>query len=136
VPQVYREALGIGTPFYRFLPYWNVVDAVHDGREAQVNAFLQRNVSRLAKRRSQPLSGNQAVPYLRKQVRDAIAHVIPDNRARQHLDPDVLDQRDRVHEDAGLMKDLARTAILDTWRPDPVKVEYRAADAATQGWQR
>jgi hypothetical protein len=45
----------------------------------------------------------------------------------------VLDQRDRVHDDAGLMKDLARTAILDTWPPDPVKVEYRAADAATQG---
>jgi hypothetical protein len=58
---LYREALGIGTPFYRFLAYWNVVDAVHDGREAQVNAFLQRNVSRLAKRRSQSLSGNQAV---------------------------------------------------------------------------
>jgi hypothetical protein len=120
---LYREALNTGSPFYRYLAFWNVVDAVHDGAKAKVNAYLRREAPRLAKRwsRTTPLPANTVVEYLRRQVRDALAHVIPDDQSKVPLDPDLPDARRRFHEDARLMKDLARTAVSERW---PNSVEW------------
>jgi hypothetical protein len=121
---LYREALNVGTPFYRFLAYWNVVDAIHGGDRAKVNAFLRKEAPPLAKNPARPLVANDVVDYLRRQVRDALAHIVPDDPAKVPIDPDLPVQRDRTHQDTRLMKDLARTAILNEW-PDAVTVEPR-----------
>jgi hypothetical protein len=52
------------------------------------------------------------------------SHGVPDDSAKVPIDPDLPNHRDGVHEDANLMNDLARTAILDEW-PDAVIVEPR-----------
>jgi hypothetical protein len=121
---LYREALNVGTPFYRYLAYWNVVDAIHGGEAAKVNTFLRREAARLARQRGRSLAANEMVGYLRRQVRDALAHIVPDDPAKAPIDPDLPVQRDRAHADANLMRDLARTAILNEW-PDAVIVEPR-----------
>jgi hypothetical protein len=124
---LYREALNTGSPYYRYLAFWNVVDAVHDGDRATVNTYLRREAPRLANRwsRTSPLPANDVVPYLRRQVRDATAHVIPDDKSKVPLDPDLPDERERIHEDARLMKDLARTAVGERW-PKSVEWELRS----------
>jgi hypothetical protein len=61
-------------------------------------------------------------------VRDAIAHIIPDDKTKVPLDPDLPGHREQLHEDARLMKDLARLAIMKEW-PKAVEWEYRHADS-------
>ncbi len=39
---IYREALSAGSPCYRFLAYWNVLDVTFSGNEGARDAFLRR----------------------------------------------------------------------------------------------
>src|SRR5262249_16001205 len=40
---LYREGLNAASPFYRFLAFWNTIDAAFDGNEHARDAFLRQS---------------------------------------------------------------------------------------------
>jgi hypothetical protein len=115
---LYREALAAGSPFYRFLALWNVLEARFDGDETARTDFIKSSsVGRLA----HPFVSSEALPdYLRWDSRHAIAHVV--RKDRRTIDPDAPQDRERLDLDALILHELARLAVLDRW-PDAVTVE-------------
>lgn len=116
---VYREALSAGSPFYRFLAFWNVLDAVFNGDEAARDAFLRARATGI---HAVPnAAGADVAKYLLQDSRHAIAHVVRDG-SRATIDPDAPADRERLELDAYCLHDLARIAVLERW-PEGVILE-------------
>jgi hypothetical protein len=112
---LYREGLNAGSPFYRFLAFWNALDAAFDGDESARDEFLGTGS------RWHPHYLTEGVAtHLRMNSRHAIAHVIRE-AGRTVVDPDIPADRERLDlEGRQWLRDLARNAIESTW-PPPVR---------------
>jgi len=117
---VYREGLCAASPFYGFLAFWNVLEAVHDGDGARRNAFVRR-VAPTSQYNPGTVSGDVAA-HLRTESRNAVAHVIRDDPTDSSIDPDRSDDRDRLAYEGRWLQDIARKAILERW-PSVVELE-------------
>jgi hypothetical protein len=117
---LYREAMSAGSPFYRFLAFWNVLDAVFNGDEAARDAFLGARATGI---HAVPnAAGTDVATYLRQDSRHAIAHVVRDRPQDTTIDPDAPADRERLELDAYCLHDLARIAVLERW-PEGVILE-------------
>ena len=119
---VYREALSAASPFYRFLAFWNVLEAAFGGDGAKRNAFIRRiaptsffNVPIL----------DDVAQHFRDNSRNAIAHVIRSDVTNTTIDPDLPEDRERLDMEARWLQDVARKAVLDVW-PDAIKLDHRS----------
>ena len=116
---VYREAMSAGSPFYRFLAFWNVLDAVFDGDEAARDGFLRSKATGV---HAVPnAAGTDVAHYLREDSRNAVAHIVR-GRRRTTVDPDLPADRERLDTDAYRLRDLSRLAVLERW-PDGLILE-------------
>jgi hypothetical protein len=117
---LYREAMSAGSPFYRFLAFWNVLDAVFNGDEAARDAFIGARATGI---HAVPnAAGTDVAKYLRQDSRHAIAHVVRDRPQDTTIDPDAPADRERLELDAYCLHDLARIAVLERW-PEGVILE-------------
>jgi hypothetical protein len=122
----YREGLNSGSPFYRFLSFWNCLDATFRildrgtpedrGRMAFINSM--REDVRPAWRHS-PLPADLA-QALYKDSRNAVAHVLRDPHQRV-VDPDRSEDRVRLRAEADVLQWIAREAI-DREYPQAVRL--------------
>lgn len=109
---VYREGLNAGSPFYRFLAFWNVIDAVHGPDDADVDLFLGLEGG-ASYWRPDSFSGNAAA-HLRQESRNAIAHVVRP-AGRTVIDPDLPQDRERLDAEGRWIQYLAHRAIKSAW---------------------
>lgn len=121
----YREGLNAGSPFYSFLAFWNVLEAVFDvehqtvGRKTtpeaeQRDIFIRRTAPRVAwaSPSEQQVQGDLAA-YFRDEARNALAHVI--RPGRREIDPDNPSERVRLRDDSAWLRRIARAAIEERW---------------------
>jgi hypothetical protein len=123
----YREGLNAGSPFYRFLAFWNCLDATFSVETDSTprDDFIRREAPRLAWRWDNaryPFPANPAAD-LARDSRHAVAHVLRP-AGRRTIDPDLADDRARLDLEASLLKWLARSAIEQEY-PHPVSVARR-----------
>jgi len=117
---LYREALSAGSPFYKFLSLWNVLDARFNGDEAARDSFLRATAMGI---HANPHGTTDDVAeYLREDSHNAIAHIIRRDPLATSIDPDMPSDRERLELDAYWLHDLARIAVLSRW-PDAVILE-------------
>jgi hypothetical protein len=117
---LYREGMSAGSPFYRFLAFWNVLDAVFNGVEFARDAFLRAWATGIHEVPN--AAGTDVAKYLRLDSRHAIAHVVRDRPQDTTIDPDMPADRERLELDAYCLHDLARIAVLERW-PEAVILE-------------
>ena len=113
---VYREGLNAGSPFYRFLAYWNVINTVLGGKEKTHDKWLRREAPRFGY--GMHVEGDVA-KHLREASRHAIAHVLRKKPKDVSIDPDRPVDRARLDAEGKWMQELARRAIDQRW-PRPV----------------
>jgi hypothetical protein len=124
----YREALNAGSPFYRFLAFWNCLDAAFNvDRDARArNSFIDANAPRFEQRAwdvRYPFPQDPAKD-LEQESRHAIAHVLRQPGHRM-LHPDSAADREQLHAESRLLQWLARGAI-DYMFPAAVNVGRRS----------
>lgn len=118
---LYREALSAGSPFYRFLAFWNVLDVTFRGNDGARDAFLR---SAGPRSHSNPHTARGDVAdYLRDDSRNAVAHIVRRDPSLTSIDPDTPIDRERLELDAYWLHDLARKAVLNRW-PEAVALEW------------
>jgi hypothetical protein len=111
---LYREGLNSDSPFYRFLSFWNALDAAFDHDIPCIKAFLEAEAPRRAGALDYASPPDDWPDYLYDSGRCAIAHAIRDP-GRPVLDPDLPDDRARLHRDSGLLERLVRAAVEQRW---------------------
>jgi hypothetical protein len=117
----YREGLNAGSPFFRFLSFWNCLDAVLQiqADPSPRDAFL-REVAPLFKGwwdEQHPFPDDPAKAF-RDDSRNAIAHVLR-RTDKTMIDPDLAEDRTRLDRESHILHRLARAAIQREY-PDPV----------------
>jgi hypothetical protein len=120
---LYREGLNSESPFYRFLCFWNALEAVFDDNRTKVTRFLNENAPNYARRDDYDPPPSDWAEYLRNSSRNAIAHAVREP-GRPVLDPDLPLDRERLYRDSRLLDDLVRAAIVERW-PEPVQLVRR-----------
>jgi hypothetical protein len=119
-----REGLNSESPFYKFLSFWNALDAAFDNDEPAMAEFLNRTAPLYAGHRSSyddPPS--DWADYLRESNRNAIAHAVRP-AGRPLLDPDDPLDRERIYRDSRLLQDLVRARVRERW-PSGVRIQRR-----------
>jgi len=105
----YREGQNAGSPFYRFLAFWNCLDAVFE-EEAERDRFVESIFPTLASAWGDfPLPASPAKDF-REASRNAIAHVIRPS-GRPVIDPDADIDRQRLQSESRFLNKLVRAAI-------------------------
>lgn len=113
---LYREGRSAESPFYRFLSYWNAIDAVFDTNEKTLDSFIAATPARAA-----GWFHGHDVPkvgwpkHFRESNRNAIAHAVRDKPDRPVRDPDSPTDRSRLTSDARLLEKLLRSGIEERW---------------------
>jgi hypothetical protein len=118
---VYREGLNAGSPFYRFLAFWNVLEVVFGGIGRKRNHFIRAEAPRSYFKLS---IKRDIATHLRDESRNAIAHIVRRQAADTKIDPDLPHDRERLDQETRLLRDLAKKAIERRW---PQSVQMRAA---------
>jgi hypothetical protein len=126
---VYREGLNAASPFYRFLAFWNVIEAAFGGNSHDRDSFL--GSARPAHSRPPSVTGDVAA-YLRDESGNAIAHVVRADPSDTSIDPDLPSDRERLDMEGRWMQDLARGAITSVW-PKPVVTTRRGPVVGQSG---
>ena len=110
----FREGQNAGSPFYRFLAYWNCLDAVFAvtrNNFAARDRFLDSEVPRFRARWDDRFGFPvQPARYFRDESRNAIAHVLRDPGSRE-IDPDSGEDRRRLEHESQFLQWLALEAI-------------------------
>jgi Methylamine utilization protein MauJ len=123
----YREAVNAVSPFYRFLAFWNCLEATFDVNRkenlAAFEAFLNRESRKLKWRwDTQFPFPREPSDRLREESRSAIAHVIRDP-GRRRANPASNRDRARLGAEAEFLRHIARAAINQEY-PRAVTLRY------------
>ncbi len=116
---LYREGKNSESPFYRFLSFWNALDATLDNDPQRIEAFLKAEADRCTGGEYDPPPADWH-KYLYDSNRNAIAHAVRNRPGKPVLDPDLPGDRARLHRDSVLLERLLRLAIEQRW-PHPVR---------------
>jgi hypothetical protein len=126
----HREGQNAGSPFYRFLAFWNCIDVVFNssGRDTRDrDNFLDAEVPRFQQRWDNPDSELPRHPaqHFGHESRHAIAHAVRDP-GQTEIDPDLFKDRQRLEYESQFLGWIARAAI-ETRYPYPVATAERVA---------
>ena len=121
----YREGLNAGSPFFRFLAFWNSLSAVFGDDRPRRDGFLNTEATRDRHTQwpdSLPFPDEPARAFY-NDSRNAIAHVLRDP-GKTTVDPDHAEDRVRIGAEANLLRWIAHRAIEAEY-PQPVTVGER-----------
>lgn len=104
-----REARSSSSPFYRFLAFWNGLEAIC-GSQNDRRRLIESRGAETAERMGRPEPQGGWEKYLRGSSRNAIAHVVRRSGA-EVIDPDLPTDRERLAVDAELLLALLRAEI-------------------------
>jgi hypothetical protein len=121
---VYREGVNAGSSFYRFLAFWNVLDAVFGGEREKVNGFVNQAGNSMLTDWFDSRPPDDLATYLRDDARNALAHVVRSDARDTAIDPDLPDDHMRLERDSSRLRRLAKLAICEAW-PNPVLVQEK-----------
>jgi hypothetical protein len=126
----HREGHNAGSPFYRFLAFWNSIDVVFNssGRDRRDrDTFLDVTVPRFQQRWDDPDNGLPQHPakHFRHESRHAIAHAVRDP-GQTEIDPDLFNDRQRLEHESRFLGWIARAAI-ETRYAHPVATAERVS---------
>jgi hypothetical protein len=120
---LYREGKNSESPFYRFLSYWNALDASFDNDVKRISGFLDAEANRYSRGFDFKMRPKSWSKYLYDSNRCAIAHAVR-VPGKPVLDPDLPDDRARLDRDSQLLERLVRLAVEHRW-PGPVRGKRR-----------
>ncbi|MBK9179973.1 MAG: hypothetical protein IPM45_10480 [Acidimicrobiales bacterium] len=109
-----REAKSARSAFYRYLAYYNALDAAFDGNASALAAFADSYIEG-----SPPGNDPSWSFYLTKSVRHALAHTVRDE-GRMVLDPDESDDQITLSIATDKLLQLLRLRTRERW-PDGVR---------------
>lgn len=111
-----REARSSRSAFYRYLAYYNALDASFDGRANALGAFADDNLE------GAPPGGDPTWSfYLTQSLRHALAHTVRDE-GRLVLDPDESDDQVRLSAATDHLLVLLKRRMQERW-PNGVRSE-------------
>ncbi len=112
----FREALGTGSPFFKFLAYWNALSVACVDLDGELKPWL---VATMEKHPN--LRGDNKPPppdwweYLFWEQRGAVAHAVRGEKYPPEMDPDDPETQSRFDVDARLLQDLVRIRVRERW---------------------
>src|SRR4051794_6375187 len=107
-----RDGLNSGSPFFRFLAFWNALDVACDDYEGGLDGWVASALSRRGSVR------------LRESSRNAVAHAVR-HPGRPDVDPDDPHDRHRLEGDAATVGRLVEQRIAQRWGEDAVTERRR-----------
>ncbi len=115
-----REARSARSPAYRFLAYYNALDAAFDDDQDARTRFIAKQLREAEVPSNVDSTTFEWSRYLREVLRNAVAHAIrPEGRPM--LDPDATSDRRALTAGASHLAGLVRSRVATRW-PDPVRV--------------
>jgi hypothetical protein len=109
---LHREGIGSESPFYRFMAFWNALDAAFDNNEPALDSFLDEEGLKWARDEEHRTEG--WAQHLRDSNRNAIAHAVR-SPGKPLRDPDDPSDRARLWRDGRLLLDLLRSRVEARW---------------------
>jgi len=109
-----REARAAGSPFYRFLQFWNAAGAALK-KSASLKSELEGVAEERAKALGWPTPAGGWWKHLKDSNRDAIAHAVRNNPSLPALDPDDPVDRGRLARDAQILEALLEAKVDEGW---------------------
>jgi len=112
----YRDGLNTGSPFYKFLAFWNAIDVACEDFEGGHGSWLRAKAPIYAH-----LRGDVAPPvddwwdYLQNDRRSAVAHAVREPGRGEGLDPNDPEDRDKLGTDARFLDELVQVRIGERW---------------------
>jgi hypothetical protein len=113
---LHREGRSSDSPFYRFLAYWNALEASFDLDSRQLAAFIDGSPKRARgwfRDFETPEEG--WAEHLRRSNRDAVAHAVRSSPRATVRDPDEPRDRGRLGRDSGLLANLVLDRVEQRW---------------------
>lgn len=117
---LHREALSANSPLYRFLAYWNAIEAAIPDQKAR-RSFLDALVPDEWRRRKKDDVPTRPSEYFWDRSRRPVAHGA--QGPGRVVNPDDPEERARLESDADVLEPLVKNAILRI-APDAVLVTY------------
>ncbi len=119
---LFREARSANSAFYRFLAYFNALDAAFDNNEKARDDFVRTSLAT-----SPVVAEISATPsdwshHLKDNLRNAVAHAVR-RPGKPVLDPDDLRDRSQLDQASGMLAELVRRRVRERW-PEGVHVSY------------
>jgi hypothetical protein len=112
----YRDGLNTGSPFFKFLAFWNALDVAVEDYEGRLPAWIRATLPNYAQLRG----GDDPPPddwweHLQNERRSAVAHAVRDRDRGPDLDPDDPDDQGKLGRDARMLEQLVRLRIHERW---------------------
>ncbi len=128
---LYREAIASGSPFYKFLCLWNILNIpsrksnlvkrwINDTTEKKKDKIFPNNHINGLKAKKRDIAD-----YLDEECRDAVSHVRRDSPQRTHIDPNDINDRFRIATSAYFLENLARLYIVDELKLDTAQFLFQ-----------
>lgn len=117
----YRDGLNTGSPFFKFLAFWNALDIATEDFEGGLPAWLRARLPQYAHLRG----GNDPAPddwweHLQNERRSAVAHAVRDPGRGPDLDTDDESDRSKLGRDARMLQTLVQIRVHERWGDHPV----------------
>jgi hypothetical protein len=122
----YRDAAATGSPFYRFLGFYNALDVACEDYPGRLREWVRANAHTHAYRWGDEGQPDDVWAYIQEESRHAVAHAVR-HGGLPELDPDEPDARARFHRDADLLADFVRDRVSERWGPYAVRERRRQA---------
>jgi hypothetical protein len=113
----YREGVGTGSPYFRFLAFWNALDVACEDLQGGMGAWIRDTMNEIP-----GLAHHAESPpadwweHLLTERRHAVAHAVRDpERGVSDLDPDDPESRARFYQDARLLDNLVGLRVRQRW---------------------
>lgn len=120
---LWREARSASSPAYRYLAYYNALDAAFDDDQSARAEFVADQLRDAALPEGVRSENFDWGRYLREVLRNAVAHAVRPE-GRPILDPDETTHRHALTGGASHLARLVRTRVESRW-PSPVRVFSR-----------
>lgn len=120
---LWREARTARSPAYRYLAYYNALDAAFDDDQDARAAFVANQLRDAALPKDATARSVDWPHYLREVLRNAVAHAVRP-QGRPMLDPDETTDRHALMGGAKHLAELVRTRVEMRW-PNAIRVLTR-----------
>jgi len=115
----WRDGASTGSPFFRYLAYFNAIDVACDDYDGKMPAWVEAQTTEFAER-LEPNPENLWT-YLNEERRHAVAHATRSEGRPEDLDPNDAGMRMRFAMDSFVVSDLVRRRVDERWGRDAVR---------------
>jgi hypothetical protein len=111
----HREGLNVGSPFYKFLAFWNALDVACEDAQGGLRAWIRATAPGFAHLRTDLPAPDDWWTHFQNDRRSAVAHAVRDPGRGVDLDPDDPADRGNLGTDALMLRHLVQVRIRERW---------------------